>query len=95
MKPYVAPKWARRAWIVDVDGTLALMEGRRGPFEWGRVDEDAPNTPVVNLVRTLALDLDAVIIVMTGRDSVCREQTEAWLKRRRRPVRPAPDASRG
>jgi hypothetical protein len=68
------------AWLVDVDGTLALMStaaGGRSPFEWHRVGEDAPNQAVVDLVR--ALDAEATIVVMSGRDESCRALTEQWL----------------
>jgi hypothetical protein len=68
------------AWIVDVDGTLALRrEGpdARSPYDWHRVGEDAPNRPVVELVAALAEQ--AAIVVMSGRDECCRSDTEAWL----------------
>jgi len=64
--------------IVDIDGTLAKMNGR-GPYEWNRVGEDQVNQPVANLVR----DIHGVglidIILMSGRDGSCRELTEKWL----------------
>lgn len=63
-------------WLVDIDGTLAKMNGR-GPFEWHKVGEDLPVEAVVRVVRTLWLDDE--IIVMSGRDSVCRTQTVTWL----------------
>lgn len=63
--------------IVDVDGTLALMVDR-SPFEWHKVGSDAPNRAVVDLVRDL-IDAGERIIVMSGRDGSCREQTQAWL----------------
>lgn len=63
--------------IVDVDGTLALMNGR-GPFEWHRVGEDLPNMPVVNFVRDL-LAAGRHVTILSGRDGVCFEQTRAWL----------------
>jgi predicted kinase len=68
------------AWVVDVDGTLALMStsaGARSPFDWHRVAEDTPNPAVVDLVR--ALDVETSIVVMSGRDESCRELTEKWL----------------
>lgn len=63
--------------IVDIDGTLANMSGR-GPFEWHRVGEDSPNQAVVNLVKDL-IAAGENVIVMSGRDGICRPQTEAWL----------------
>jgi predicted kinase len=70
------------AWLVDVDGTLALMDGR-GPFEWHRVGEDRPNPAVVELAGRLAEG--AALVVMSGRDAVCRVETLAWLERHRIP----------
>lgn len=66
------------AWLVDVDGTLARMVGR-GPFEWGRVGEDEPVEHVVELVRSLA-GSGHRIVVMSGRDASCRDETLAWLR---------------
>lgn len=43
----------KNAIIIDVDGTLALMEGNRKPFDYHRSFGDTPNVPVFNLVRDL------------------------------------------
>jgi len=67
------------AWLVDVDGTLARMVGRR-PFEWHRVGEDEPIDHVAELVRALSYDARYKIVVMSGRDEVCRQATEDWLR---------------
>lgn len=64
------------AWMFDIDGTLALMAGR-GPFEWHRVGEDLPNPAVVEALQTFAIHYG--IILLSGRDEVCRVQTEDWL----------------
>jgi phosphoglycolate phosphatase-like HAD superfamily hydrolase len=63
--------------IVDVDGTLAIMNGR-GPFEWTKVYQDKVNEPVADLVRRLKTSGLSVIIV-TGRDGVALEDTKRWL----------------
>lgn len=67
--------------LVDIDGTIAHMgkgqPGRRGPYEWHRVGEDDPCRPILNLVRLLAAKYR--IVFVSGRDEICREQTEAWL----------------
>lgn len=65
------------AWIVDVDGTLAHMNGR-GPFDWARVGEDHADRRVCDLVETLYTAGHHIVIV-SGRDGSCRAQTEAWL----------------
>lgn len=90
-RQYVADPSQKRAILVDIDGTMALMNGR-GPFEWHRVGEDRPNVPVVTLIRMLqhlrelqmewATDYDLSnheIIFMSGRDEVCYAETEEWL----------------
>ena len=78
-QPYVPALGLPTCVLVDLDGTLAI-KGPRSPFEWHRVGEDAPNQPVVDLVRSL----DAVgekIIVLSGRDGVCRAESQEWLDR--------------
>lgn len=68
-----------KAWMVDLDGTLALMQNR-GPFEWHRVGEDALNTPVHALLEGIRSS-GYKVVAMSGRDAVCRPQTEEWLDR--------------
>ena len=38
-----------QTWIVDIDGTVAIM-GDRSPFDWARVGEDLPKSPVITVV---------------------------------------------
>lgn len=76
VRAYVPDESLPPAWLVDVDGTLAHM-GDRGPFDWHRVSDDTPNLPVVELVTNLSNT--AAIVVMSGRDEVCRQETKAWL----------------
>lgn len=91
IEPYTVPLGAPKAILVDLDGTMALMNGR-GPFEWDRVGEDLPNQPVVGLVALIddharrSMDYYSEgptpeIIFMSGRDEVCRCETAAWLER--------------
>lgn len=68
-----------RAILVDIDGTLALRTGDRSPFDWHRVGEDTPNPPVIELVQLIHAAGRHRIILMSGRDEVCRRQTEMWL----------------
>jgi len=65
--------------IVDVDGTLANMSGIRGPFEWDKVSQDKPHQDVIDLVKDLASLGKYKIIITTGRDGVCLEDTLSWL----------------
>ncbi len=67
----------QKALIVDADGTLAHMSGR-SPFDWSRVGEDSVDDTVADVVRLhKAAGYD--IIIVSGRDAVCRQITEDWL----------------
>lgn len=68
--------FARPTILVDLDGTLAI-KGDRDPFDWSRVGEDLPNEPVVFVVKHL--QLFTTIVVVSGRDEICRWQSEMWL----------------
>jgi hypothetical protein len=65
-----------KTWICDIDGTVAKRVGR-GPFDWDRVGEDAPNEPVIEVVR--ALSATARIVYVSGRMEQCRALTLDWL----------------
>lgn len=67
-----------KAAIFDVDGTLARMDGR-GPFDWGKVGSDFPVQEVIDLLGLFRGDGYAVL-VFSGRDAVCRADTEQWLR---------------
>lgn len=79
--PYVVPDGLYySSIIVDIDGTLALRNGR-GPFDWAKVKTDLPNSKVVSLVEDLA-SMGHHIIFMSGRKDTgeCRKDTVQWLK---------------
>ena|SRR3990167_4227443 len=60
--------------ICDIDGTLALHNGR-GPYEFEKAGEDALNEAVYDVL----CNYDRVIFV-TGREERWRELTETWLQ---------------
>lgn len=64
--------------VVDVDGSVATSEGIRGHFEWDKVIHDDPILQVVDIVSGLYLK-GYEIVFLSGRDSVCFDQTLAWL----------------
>jgi predicted kinase len=64
--------------LVDIDGTVALMNGR-GPYDWSRVGEDLPNQAVVTAVRAMH-SAGHSIVFCSGRDEECRDETQAWLE---------------
>ena len=70
-------KELKQAVLVDVDGTLANMQGIRKPFEWDKVFNDKPYQDIIDLVNDLYENYH--IIIMTGRDGVCIQDTIDWL----------------
>lgn len=77
--PYVADTSKPRAWIFDMDGTLSLFAGLRGPYEWDKVLKDAPHDHVVNLAKMVMATGDKLIIT-SARDGSCEDDTRQWLK---------------
>ena len=80
--PYIVPEDAPPCLIVDIDGTLALMDGR-SPFDWRRVDEDLPNHSVIRalyrLVGPFGSGQNCKVFFTSGRDESCRDLTQYWL----------------
>jgi predicted kinase len=67
-----------KAIICDIDGTLSVM-GDRSPFDWEKVGRDAVNSPVDDLLSRYST-YQVKKILVSGRDSICRKETEAWLE---------------
>lgn len=68
---------APAAIVVDIDGTLALHNGR-SPYDLTRVSHDLPNRGVVEAVRAAHAHGNA-IVYLSGREDSCRADTQAWL----------------
>ncbi|GAB3662414.1 phosphatase domain-containing protein [Glycomyces tarimensis] len=64
--------------IVDVDGTVAVRD-QRGPYDETRVAWDAPNEPVIELVKVLHRAGHRIVFV-SGRSSASRADTRRWLE---------------
>ncbi len=67
------------AYLFDIDGTLADSKGIRSPYEWKLVGKDLPRWNVINFLQSLPCE--ANVIIMSGRDGVCRPESEEWLWR--------------
>jgi predicted kinase len=76
-KHYDPPVGVPDAFLVDIDGTVALMTGR-SPYDESRVGEDRPNEPVIRVVRALHA-AGYRIVFCSGRTDACRDDTAAWL----------------
>lgn len=75
MDPGVCPP----AIIVDVDGTLALHNGRN-PYDETLVSGDLPNPAVISVVRALH-KFGQRVLVVSGRRESSRAETTLWLER--------------
>jgi predicted kinase len=76
-KQYVPDESLPKAIIFDIDGTLAHMNNR-WPFEWDRVGEDKVDEHVLGILR-FYLENQYEILLLSGRDGVCRAETVQWL----------------
>ncbi|MBR3898848.1 MAG: hypothetical protein IKJ44_01075 [Elusimicrobiaceae bacterium] len=74
--------------LFDIDGTLADLNGREKFLkqkkpDWknfnAKIEEDVPNTPVVELYRTLYESGKFELILVSGRQERFRKVTETWL----------------
>lgn len=70
---------ATPAILVDIDGTLALHNGR-SPYDLTRCGDDLPNQAVIEAVRA-AYDAGLDVVYLSGREDVARDDTKAWLDR--------------
>lgn len=78
VQPYIRPVGKRRAILCDLDGSLAHMNGKRGPFEWLRVDVDDVDEGVLACINAM-YNAGVEVIFFSGRDSAAREKTISWL----------------
>lgn len=77
-KTYVPNENAPKCIIVDIDGTVAEMNGRK-PFEWNKVDTDLPRQFVIDIVTGYADKHNCNIVFLSGRDGCCYDKTRDWL----------------
>lgn len=92
---YVPTPGRPKAWIVDIDGTLAQMSPDRKPYDFHLVHLDTPIEATYAVCRAL-YNYGRELIVMSGRDESCRDETEQWLEKHHLPyyelhMRPAGD----
>ncbi len=62
--------------IVDLDGTLALLDGRN-PYDASLCEGDLLNEPVASIVR----QCPSIVLLVSGRKEEHRPQTERWLQK--------------
>ena len=69
-----------KAIIVDIDGTVALRDGR-SPFDYGKAYSDKADHRMAHLLKSLIGDCDYKVFFVTGREDIgdCRRITTSWL----------------
>lgn len=67
-----------KAVIFDIDGTLAIKAKERDIHDLTKVSLDLPNPNVINLVKMYRW-MGYKILVTSGRDDSCMEDTAKWL----------------
>lgn len=69
-----------KAIIVDIDGTIALRDGR-SPFDYEKVYTDKVDHRMAHLLKSLAGDCEYTVFFVTGREDIgnCRQKTSDWL----------------
>ena len=70
--------------IVDIDGTLAHMNGR-SPYDYTKVNTDVVDPVVADIVRRYrTVDImeenPLYVIIVSGREDSCKEVTKQWLE---------------
>jgi len=66
------------AFILDIDGTLALNLGKRDYYDLSTVLNDDPHTDIITIANALK-KAGHTIIIVSGRDDVSKEDTILWL----------------
>lgn len=67
--------------VCDLDGTLTKGPKDRSPYEWHKVGQDDINLGVAHILDGIALINYAKVFIFSGRNAVCRPETEEWLER--------------
>lgn len=67
------------AYIFDIDGTLAHMDGKRSPYDYDKAVHDRLDLHVKLILDTLRFDSNKDIVIVSGRSEDSRHVTERWL----------------
>ena len=79
---YVPVSGTPKTIICDLDGTLALMNGR-DPFDASSCENDLLNVPVHTILKTFQNQNNQynTIVFVSGRSDKYRAETERWLEK--------------
>jgi predicted kinase len=80
-RPYKEQVGLPHCVIVDIDGTLAHMEDKRGPYDTHLYHVDRFDDLIASIVYSYTeWGANADIILLSGRSEDFRNETEAWLE---------------
>lgn len=77
-----------KAVICDLDGTLALFGGKRGPYDAAKCADDDLNIPVYKILTLFSKYLGYQIVYLSGREDKFRGETVTFLEKHECPVGP-------
>ena len=78
-EPYLARQGSVPAFLIDIDGTVALHEGVRRHHDYHLVSQDLPNQAVIDVVRSSIGSGGLYPLFVSGRPDSCREATKHWI----------------
>jgi len=67
--------------ICDLDGTLTKGPKDRSPYEWLKVGNDEINLGMSHVLDGIRVINYCKVFIFSGRDGICRPQTQEWLER--------------
>lgn len=67
--------------VCDLDGTLTKGPKDRSPYEWNKVGQDDINLGTSAILDGLNMIGLYEVYIFSGRNEVCRPETEEWLER--------------
>jgi len=77
-KVYIPNESLPKAFLCDIDGTIACNTSGRGWFDWDRVGEDSPREHVISMVHGL-IQSGLTPVFLSGRDGSCMIETYDWV----------------
>lgn len=78
-EPYVFTPGLPHCIIVDIDGTLAHMDDRRGPYDDTKYHLDRLDDVILEIVDRYSEGQECKVFIMSGRDELFRYDTVEWL----------------
>lgn len=73
-------KSSLHAILCDLDGTLALLNGRN-PYDASRCESDLVNEHVANIVKSYQRATNCLVVYMSGREDKYMPETRRWLEK--------------